>query len=75
MAGILRDSAAAVVVRRTRPRAIPLAMLAMITGIRLAARRAVGAPLLNSLKLNKRQNNDLPNEQRVNEIPAEQKDG
>ena len=57
MAAILRDST--VVVVRTRPRAIPLAMITMTIsthgfpfvsymgmGLRLAALRAAGAPLL-----------------------------
>ena len=61
MAAILRDSVVVVVaVVRTRPRAIPLAMITlrksihgfpflpyMGTGLRLAALRAAGAPLLN----------------------------
>ena len=61
MAAILRDSVVVVVVAavvRTRPRAIPLAMIAMrksthgfpfvshmSIGLRLAALRAAGAPL------------------------------
>ena len=60
MAAILRDSTTVVVVVRTRPRAIPLAMMDMrkssheypflsymSMGLRLAALRAAGAPLLN----------------------------
>ena len=58
MAAILRDSTVVVVVVRTRPRAIPLAMITtrksihgfplvsyMGMGLRLAALRAAGAPL------------------------------
>ena len=58
MAAILRDSVVVVVVVRTRPRAIPLAMITMRKslhglplvsymgmGLRLAALRAAGAPL------------------------------
>ena len=58
MAAILRDSTVVVVVVRTRPRAIPLAMITMrksahgfpfvshmSMGLRLAALRAAGAPL------------------------------
>ena len=60
MAAILRDSTVVVVaVVRTRPRAIPLSMINhekihtwvsfsyMVMGLRLAALRAAGAPLLN----------------------------
>ena len=60
MAAILRDSVVVVVVVRTRPRAIPLAMITirkfingfpflshMSMGLRLAVLRAVGAPLFN----------------------------
>ena len=60
MAAMLRDSVAAVTVVRTRPRAIPLAMITvrksthgfpflsyMSMGLRLAALRAAGAPLLH----------------------------
>ena len=61
MAAMLRDSVVVVVVVRTRPRAIPLAMITMrksthgfpslfytclSMGLRLAALRAAGAPLL-----------------------------
>ena len=58
MAAILRDSTVVVAVVRTRPRAIPLAMITMrksthgfpfvshmSMGLRLAAHRAAGAPL------------------------------
>ena len=64
MAAILRDSTVVVAVVRTRPRAIPLSMINhekihtwvsfsyMVMGLRLAALRAAGAPLLilDSLK-------------------------
>ena len=70
MAAILRDSTVVVVVVvavvRTRPRAIPLSMINhekihtwvsfsyMVMGLRLAALRAAGAPLLSiELGLNK----------------------
>ena len=58
MAAILRDSTVVVAVVRTRPRAIPLSMINhekihtwvsfsyMVMGLRLAALRAAGAPLL-----------------------------
>ena len=46
MAPIFRESTVVVVaVVRTRPRAIPLAMIAMSMVLRLAALRAAGAPL------------------------------
>ena len=51
MAAMLRDSVAAVVVMRTRPRAVPLAMRKsvflsyMSMGLRLAALRPAGALL------------------------------
>ena len=58
MTAIFRDSTTVVVVMRTRPRAIPLAMITMrkslhglplvsymSMGLRLAALRAAGAPL------------------------------
>ena len=58
---MLRDSVVVVVVVRTRPRAIPLAMITirksfmgflffpvMTMGLRLAALRTAGAPLLRS---------------------------
>ena len=58
MAAILRDSTVVVAVVRTRPRAIPLSMINhekihtwvsfsyMVMGLRLAALRAAGAPLI-----------------------------
>ena len=58
MAAILRDSTVVVAVVRTRPRAIPLSVINhekihtwvsfsyMVMGLRLAALRAAGAPLL-----------------------------
>ena len=62
MAAMLRDSVVVVAVVRTRPRAIPLAMITMrksthgfpflfcmSMGLRLAALRAAGAPLMSSI--------------------------
>ena len=65
MAAILRDSTVVVAVVRTRPRAIPLSMINhekihtwvsfsyMVMGLRLAALRAAGAPLLDSIGKNR----------------------
>ena len=71
MAAILRDSTVVVAVVRTRPRAIPLSMINhekihtwvsfsyMVMGLRLAALRAAGAPLLK-FSLNNRPQHEAP---------------